>query len=63
MTVHSPGTEDTTEQCTHSWIFTAPRHIRCTKCPAVWRRNATKAERAEFKRGGWIYLMPRTATP
>lgn len=49
--------------CDHSWIFTAPRHIRCTKCPAVGRRNATKSERAEFRRGGWIYLMPRPATP
>lgn len=63
MSVHSPGTVDNAEQCDHSWIFTAPRHIRCTQCPAIGRRNATKAERAEFKRGGWIYLMPAPLHP
>lgn len=63
MSANSPGIMDAPDDCEHNWIFTAPRHIRCTKCPAVGRRNATKAERAEFKRVGWIYLMPRPATP
>lgn len=44
--------------CRHVWVFTAPRHIASIKCPAIGRRNATKQERAEFSRGGWIYLAP-----
>lgn len=39
-----------------AWIFTVPRHIKCALCGAVGRRNADRGERAEFKRGGWLYL-------
>jgi hypothetical protein len=50
-------------ECQHVWIFTTPNHIRCTSCPAIGQRWPTRGERAEFKRGGWIYLKPRPATP
>lgn len=49
--------------CQHDWTFTTPNHIKCTRCPAIGQTWPSKAERAEFKRGRWIHLMPRTATP
>lgn len=46
--------------CEHVWAFTTPNHIRCTRCPAIGQRWPS---RAEFKRGNWIHLKPRPATP
>ncbi|WP_043309325.1 hypothetical protein [Pseudomonas sp. ML96] len=52
--------------CQHSWAFTTPGHIKCTKCPAIGQRWFTAQERREYKAGlagkgpRWFHLMPRT---